>query len=365
MNRFALLTFICLILPSCRKNDRAKLLQGYWHRIETKNNRISRGLVLPDDVNFTGDNTFENELGYYQYDEKTFKYLGNKSDYKLKGDSILLFNPIEKNWVSFLITKLDTAQMKLTYRGETLIYQHKKKTYPKSPDFDQIIVSHSGCFGFCPVINTSINSDGSVIFLGIDYTPKKGLYSGNISKARFSELQSNFNLNNINALHEKYTSEVSDRETTTVTFVKNKKIYKTIVDYGDQSTNAFMWARAQVDSLYKENTLKLTDSLRELPFIWLGWSYSLIKDDLAVVLPESEEFLLLLYLHSGKATTIKFKPIYTLHYFGDTDNRFLIATDGQYYRIQGKNVSKTVDIGFNFIELNTGHWKWKKKDKYN
>jgi hypothetical protein len=365
MSRFALLTFICLILLSCRKNDRAKLLQGYWHRTETQNKRIVHGLDLLDDINFTGDDTFENELGYYQYDEKTFKYLGNKSDYKLKGDSISLFNPIEKHWLSFLITKLDTAQMKLSYRGETLIYQHKKKTYPKPPDFDQIIVSHSGCFGFCPVINTSINSDGSVVFLVIDYIPKKGLYSGNISKARFSELKNNFKLNNINILHEKYTSEVSDRETTTVTFIKNKKIYKTIVDYGEQSTNAFMWSHAQVDSLYKENMLKLTDSLRDLPFIWRGWSYSLIKDNLAVILPESEEFLILLYLRSGKTTDIKFKPNYTLHYSADVDNKFLITTDGRYYRIEGKNSSKTIDIGFNFIELNAEHWNWQKKDKYN
>jgi hypothetical protein len=82
-------------------------------------------------------------------------------------------------------------------------------------------------------------------------------------------------------------------------------------------------------------------------------------------LRQSETFLLFDYLRNGRISNNKFKTRFKLHTDYDPINPLYdIDTDGRFYTFVVKGKPVTIDIGFNFYDVNAKNWVWGKADKY-
>jgi hypothetical protein len=178
-------------------------------------------------------------------------FLETSTKYKVIGDSLKLMDLYDSTWYSVQIVKLttDTLALKLT-NG---IQKYVKVTYDLEgqPTFDKIVLSTSGCYGTCPIVNIVVNSNGDIVYFGERYATKIGFFSGNIPKELYQRLQDNYRKANIKDIEKHYSEGGTDSEMVTVTFVQGNKIYKTIQDYSNGGPNEFVWANIPFRYLYQ------------------------------------------------------------------------------------------------------------------
>ncbi len=209
-----------------------------------------------------------------------------------------------------------------------------------------------------------IDTNGSVIFKGQGEITKRGLFTGSISKITYRSLAKSFSEINFDALKSTYTTLLSDQQTVTTTFVKDGKIQKTIYDYGRIAPLAFKRAYASLESLYKHIPLKKISNPQLIPEFDGIVDSHLTKDGMTLDLRQSETFLLFDYLRNGKISKDSFQPRFKLHTYFEKNSLNDIATDGRYYTFIIKGKPTTIDIGFNFYDVNAKNWVWRKKTEH-
>jgi hypothetical protein len=376
MNRLLLLLIIFLLVSSCSKKqkqlDNERLILGDWVSVDSKDYMLQPPFFLIPGYTFYTNHICDNKSGYFKNNRTSFYgqgkslaplYLGSLSKFKIITDSLMIFNLESGKWNGSKIIQLSADSLKLEIAGRVSIYKHLLPVKYKSAQFDKIILSSSDCFGPCPITNTIINSDGTIIFKGVAFTSEKRLFTGIIPQEEYQRLQDNFCKANIDSLNTKYEAEWTDDQTITTTFVKNGKIYKTVYDYGRKAPYLFEWAYAPLMYLYQVNSLKkaLYPEFMSESFVT---DSKLRKGDSIMELKQSESFLLFDYLRKGKVYTGNFKPKFKLHKYLDHSLFYDIKTDGRFYTFLVKGKPVTVDIGFNFYDANAKNWQWRKADKY-
>ncbi len=379
MNRLLPLLMLGLLISGCSKKqkqlDNEKYILGDWVKVNTKADMLQPPFFLIPGYTFYANHTCDNKSGYFKYinnialfnnqsgSSATTIYLGSLSKFKISADSIKIFSLEKLKWNSYRIIQLSLDSLKLESSGDVLVYKRLFPIKYKSPQFDKIILSSSDCFGPCPISNTIINSDGTIIFKGVSYTSQKGLFTGKISKEQYQRLQDNFYKTNIDSLNTKYEAEWTDDQTITTTFVKNGKIYKTVYDYGRKAPYLFEWAYAPLMYLYQVNSLKeaLYPEFMSGSFVT---DSKIRKGDSIMELKQSETFLLFDYLRKGKVYTDNFKPKFKLHKYFDHSLFYDIKTDGRFYTFLVKGKPITIDIGINFYNVNAKNWQWRKAGEY-
>lgn len=380
MKRFIyLLSITSLLLSSCSYDEKQlkneKNILGDWIKVggerTVMEHDTEKVVDEPPDyfkfgLSFFKNNKAEQYPGFYkpinreeigQRDE----FVGNESKYIITEDSLKIFSPGTNNWSRYLITKLNTDTLKITYDKLTTTFVHLKTKPNKNPTFDKIILSTSPCFGPCPMLDVMISSDGTVVFNGQRNTTKTGLFIGKITKKQYNKIQDNFRRADFDSLKNKYSEDVTDQRTITTTFVKGDTIYKTVSDYGTNAPIQFIWAYTPLENLYQQiplSSLKYPEYMAHIRS-WLSFE----KGNKIFGLEDSEKFLLEYYLSKGKISTAKFKPRFKIQAFSadDLKGEYDILTDGRYYKILMKGKPITIDIGFNFYDNNVKHWKWEKK----
>jgi len=231
--------------------------------------------------------------------------------------------------------------------------------------FDKIIFSTSNCMIECPMSNIIINADETVIFKGQGHITKKGLFTGKVTQKYFEQLENHFKKINFDSLKNKYETRVSDRQTISTTFVKNGRIYKTVYDYGRMAPDLFKSCYASLENLYQNIPLKKIHDPSFIPSFENITDSKLINDGKVVDLRQSETFLLMDYIRNGKILSNNFRVRFKLHTEYDAINPLYdIDTDGRYYKFLVKGKPVTIDIGFNFYDINAKNWVWRKADKY-
>jgi hypothetical protein len=378
MNRLISILSLCLLFSSCtnsqRQLDNEKNILGDWVKVR-KTHKYNPNSVpvevpeLPDfyapGFTFYPDHTFDNKLGYFKDGYHRTVYLGTNSKFKISGDSLALFWPDSSKWYHYKLVKLTVDSLQFDFEGAITTFKHFLIKKNQTPQFDKIVIATSGCFGSCIVSNTIINSDGVVIFKGQYNAQNKGLFTGKVSKEKFQQLQDNFRKTNFDSLENSYRSGWTDDQTITTTFVKDGKIYKSVSDYGRRAPYLFTWAYIPLEYLYQ--TIPLNDNKYTGPipgFDSVSHSY-LKKNGMDMILKKSETFLLFDYLRTGKISSNNFKPRFKLHIDYDLiTSLYDVDTDGRYYKfiVNGKPV--TIDIGFNFYDVNTKNWVWRKAGEY-
>ena len=370
MNRFLTVLFLFFSLSSCENKSQTEnnnKILGDWHLIKIDAVGTEDYDYMPG-LSFYKNLSFDNRSGYFKDDtnkEKTQLFIGTKSAYKLVNDSLNLLNPAINKWSKYKITKLDQDTLNLKSKKVSLSYSRISPNTVTAPQFDEIIVSTSGCFGWCPRSNTVIRSDGTVIFQGLMYTRNKGLYMAKIPTVMYQKLQDNFRRANFKTLKNNYTASISisDQETICTTFIKEGEIYKSVSEYAHTAPELFRWAYLPVEYLYQEVHLKEISDLKSIPSFSCICDANFCKGNMVCDLKQSETFLLLNYLRNGKISITRFNPVYKMHTFYDDINRLPdIETDGRFYRFTTNG--KPVTIGFNFYDVNLKNWVWQKSNEY-
>ncbi|QEM04547.1 hypothetical protein DIU31_013885 [Mucilaginibacter rubeus] len=371
--KYVLSLFLLLLILSCNdtRQQNEKNILGNWVKVKnptTANKNIVLEAPYFDKAGFSfyKNGTFENKTSYLRRTDSTTINLGGGSKYRINADSLYLLNPNSNKWEAHLLTKLtpDTLQFDL-WDNKLATFKHYKPGSHKNPTFEKIVLSTSGCYGSCPIMSIILNDDGTILFKGLEYTGKKGMFEGKITKEKFQQLQANFSKADIASLKDRYNGSWSDDETISTTFIRKGRIYKTIDDYGRSAPFEFTWAYIPVRYLYQQLTLT---KMSILPFISPRFNKirgsSFRKGKNIAELTESEAFLLSDYLRNGKVTDTTFSQRFNLLIEYSDLPRDTITTDGRFFTFKIKDKSQTIDIGFNFYDVNAQQWKWRKIDDY-
>jgi hypothetical protein len=364
-----------------KSNDYEKLILGEWSFVTDFQNppptETNSDLPPPppppwDNVKhgyvFSANGNCENKLGYYKrfarkdHERSFVQFLGTSTKFKIEDDSLKIFNLSDSSWWAVKIFSITP---------DTMIFQFTDSTFSKysrafyhvdnSADFDQIIISSSGCYGTCPRSDVLIKRSGDLIFHGAEYNTKNGYFKGHVENPQYSKLENDFKKTNFLKLADKYFSGGTDREEISVSFIKNDTIVKTISDYGRAAPPEFYWAYIPTRYLYQSIAL---DTISKIPGYLLINHLRFEKGNKICPLSRSESFYLWNLLLNSSLVQITFKPQYNLGFRG-TENLLRITTDGQYFRFELKDKSRfTLKLKFNFLTANKFDSKFWQKDEY-
>lgn len=318
----------------------------------------------PDEFNsisITKDSV-EFYLGIYDFStflekEKSRKsFYGIFTSYKMDYDTLVIHNLVPPNhpykW-KFERCENDTLEFRL--RDSTLVrYKRIQPITDSLPSFDAIIVSTTGCYGTCEVLNLLINTNGELLFQGQHYINPIGLHSGKLNKYVTQKLFKKFEKSNPLKLNDFNYDFISDQESYFISLVQDGKIVKTIEDYAYQSPKELIWAYLPFSNMYQTITLtELKENINEIPRLTY---FEFKTGNKLLKIYKSESFYLFSELEKAKLSNVNFKAKFELLFHqpeNDLNQILKIETDGRYYRYNFENGKVIIlDLGYNFIERN-------------
>ncbi|MGH1383416.1 DUF6438 domain-containing protein [Kordia sp.] len=357
---------ISLLLYNCTPKQQQKTLhdkiQGSWIEINADSilqdsDNIPPPFKIPFGITFQKSSVdFFRQFNKYERDTITGKHSYSTFvgfvPYQLKADSLFIQHPLKNDLVfkgTIDASNKDTLVLKRidsTYL--TLVPLPKKEK--DSLHFDQVVLSRSGCFGTCPIMNISIHRNGSVVFYGEKHTDLIGLYKTKLSPEFTNYLFKKLEDIQISKVATSYSVGHTDDETVFSTFIKNGKIVKSISDYGQAGTKELLWAYKATLNLYKQLSLTSIPIHKETPKLN---NIYFDKGAKRLLLGKSETFLLWLAIQNATITPANFEKEYTFPGGYYETNLKKIESNGQLYKVYLKNGHiTTYDIGYNFIEQN-------------
>ena len=356
---------VCLLLFSCEKKEENPFI-GNWSNVESINdNEDNFG------INILNDSILEYQFGFYEYvptkmkilgflrdtsdmNIQALRFLGTKTKYKVK-DSILSFWDLTDSiWNHYQIKKINQDTLNLIDKNKNAHFLVKnKRTYKDTTQYDAIIVNRDyHGLGLAGINTTYINRKGEMYFKGSGFNTNEDHFIAKLDLKIVKPIFEKFDQNDIVNIKDSYPNTAPDSQNNTITFIKNGKIVKSIEDGSRSAPIYFYAAYNELSYLYQKVTHYDT-----ITFIFDNRVHfpSLESRMQKHSLYNSELFLLELELKKGKETTISFDPKYTLN-FSYNNSGFLfnkIETDGRYYTFYyNDKTTKTIDLGYNFIEGN-------------
>ncbi|REG92206.1 DUF6438 domain-containing protein [Flavobacterium aquicola] len=372
------LLIITLISCNSKSNKYDELILGDWIEVleKVQTQRNENGIKLPPKLNrntvlgysFAKKGIVENKLGYFDRSRKDkdgrtkTKFLGTTTKYKIENDSLKTYNLIDKKWFNAKILKLTKDTLILEYKDKSKDkFIRKKYKTDNIKSFDKIIISTSGCYGFCPVRDIIISKSGEIFYYGKMYVDKKGFFKSKISTKDFLKIENDFKKANYMNLKDEYIASHTDDMTITVTFVKNDQILKTITDYGNESPTELKWA--VLPTLFLDQQIKLEQINNSKVYMDFGYC-NFIDGNQLIELTKSECFYLKILLLSCREVKKDFKSKYIIHYW-ENETEKKMKTDGQYFKFEiekGKFI--ILDLGYNFLDKNNLLKRIRKKNEY-
>jgi hypothetical protein len=377
MRKFLFISFL-FILVSCKKEEsnKHKPYLGDWYFDEIVNYDTSKVKTPKSFLNreaqsynfeILNDSIMNYKQGFYYSIRNTIKskeseygfnflrssyYLGTKTNYKIEDSKIIFFNKSSNEWDTIAVQKKakDTIILSGLYNASYRLIK-KQNNYFSTSDYDAIIVDRSPCFGSCPFNSTYIDRNGNFYFKGYDSNTQSGNFNSKLDKKATDELFNAFDKIDVFKLKDNYFVMATDSQTNVISFVKNGKIIKTVASYIECPVDLDM-AMTQLSFAYQK--VKLNED-NQFFFDGEDVFFRFKSKERNYFLKESEDFLLEVNLRKGKKVKVNFIPKYTLEFWGGYENYSVksVVTDGQYYKIIFKdNTAFTVDIGYNFIDIN-------------
>lgn len=383
-----------LTIVSCKNQSRTELLIGNWKMIEDTVDQ--EGMRPPLHIEgrgvsyeFINDSIVDTKRKYYKISrsetrERRYKFLGTKTKYKFEGDSIKFFDLTDSTWENgrYLKTLTKDSLVLLNAAGERFVFLRHTYKDENTEDINVIALSSSGCFGTCPIINIIIESNGAVTFYGERYIDQIGFFEGQITKETFNRIRADFKKSVINGLAQNYSVGWTDDETISTTFVSNDKFVNSIEDYGEAGPDELVWAYSSLRYLFEDLRLTKLDSTK-VPFYLDLHYFRFEKGNEICDLTQSESFLLWNYLRKGimvqNQATNKYNMGFVRNYtwfpsYDEMEDPYKekteekvkrITTDGQLYTFEVKGLNTvTIDIGFNFFDINQKFLSFREKGEY-
>lgn len=284
--------------------------------------------------------------------KKSHFYLGTKTNYKLDKKGFVFYNKTIKDWDTIKIIKVSKDTM-IVNGFENAKYRliRKPKIKKNFSSYDAIVVERSPCYGSCPFNSTYIDKEGYFFFKGYNSNTQDYNFSARLNKNQIQYYFNLFEKYNINKKEIKIPLRVSDLQNNVVSFFKNGKLIKSI--------SCSLNPPIDLDKAYTELSFayQTLPVLQDFNFIFeQKVNYFTFRNKSKTLkLSESQGFYLEVAFRKGKESNKKINLDYNLEYndWNEKSKIKNIYTDGRYYQINYKdNTSKTIDIGYNFVENN-------------
>lgn len=367
---------ISILLFSC-ENEVKISLKGEW----TLDSIIDYGdrkdhLFAEDEfddiANFKilNDSIIEFKSGFFDYLELTNRidkssssalyYLGTQTKYSLKDSLLIFYNKNDNKKDTIRILKSDVDKISIQLKNKvTLNLKKINNKYFNSTKYDAVVVDRSPCLGYCPFNFTYIDRQGNFYFKNKGYNTIDGNIATKVSQDKVDYYFNIFDKIDIEKFEKTYQLSATDGQSNTISFFKNGKVVKTI-------------------STYLTSPIELKTVINELSYAYQFMPdeikyYSVLGDDYLfgmqfensnLRLLDSESDFLEVSLSMGKEVEIFFEPKYEMQvkaFYSEGPFKKII-TDGRYYKFIKKDDSSfTIDLGYNFIEINP----ILKEDRYN
>lgn len=350
-----------MLLFSCRHSDYKQKILGDW-KLVSLSVKDSNHIRVIQDSNiwhyeyksggyiFLEDNVCENKAGYINFKSEK-PYLGTKTRYQIDGDSVSIFNPADGSWSGFRISSINKDTMyirKNRWPNDPYvpIFKYVKQySKPKNNfEFDEVIISNDG--GWSPGHNILIRKNGDVIYHKYS-SDSAAIYTSKISIKQFKEIENAFSKANVLNLKNDYADNSSDTPNSSITFVKNGKIIKTISDHDGSAPFELIWAYKPLEYLYQDLKLDLIENNESKPVFE---TFNFENANLSGGMEMSENFYLFSLIWNAKQANQSFvKKFDIISPYAYRASK--IETDGRFYKVfWKKGGSTTYDIGFNFID---------------
>lgn len=296
-------------------------------------------------------NKYKDENDYQKF-LRNYYYLGTKTNYKIHESNILFFDKTGKSWDTMKVHKISTDTMVIQgYEDALFRLVRKQNNFFDDKSYDAITVDRSLCFGSCPSNATYIDRKGNFFFKPYFYNTDYNNLMGQLEQETINYYFNLFDKIPITTLKDSYFVPATDSQTNTISFFKNGKIVKTISCYIENPTDL---KKAYEALSYAYQNVKVDYDNHFLFENYVSFSrFTNGKDDYR--LKESEGFFIEIALRQGQEVNTEINPLYELNFslLGEKSDVKKITTDGRYYLIvMNDGTTKTIDIGYNFIDKN-------------
>ena len=287
---------------------------------------------------------------------------GNKTVYSLEKDTLQIYDLARQKWMKYHLSFKGRDTMQLTYWHDAIKCNITdrliRKSYPKiaeTPTFDQFIFYSAGfcCIGAKFLL---IRRDG--LFFSYGYYRTDDFFIAHIQPEEFMRIENQFKRANIQEIIDSFHISVSNRKQYSwydpaVSFISSdQKMYTIREPLIRGLPNEFEWSCL--------SGIFLPDVVQELrptfedeypSFLTEINDFSRIHIS-GIPYYVSERFYLgVLLCYAEEVEDIVFEPEYDLIVI--PEQKVFMKTDGRYFRYKKKDGKEvTLDIGFNFIEMN-------------
>jgi len=277
------------------------------------------------------------------------RFYGNRSTYKIAGDTLKIFDPSKSVWNEQQILFLSADSMVLSYINECQREIHvsfgrlSSSEIPESPPIDRLIFYYPE--NFTSKI-FSIQRNG--IFVSSGYTTENALCFGMIGKEVFEHIEKQFKRVDFSKI-EPFGSHSYQYSEPKIAVIRGNDMK--IIPAMSVNTIYKEFYRAYIPAQFIQDITWIRPiALREFKknnFYSEMFSFcNFILRELNEYSWEIETFYLKQLLMTAENTDCEFEPKYRFQ-----NNEIKIETDGRYFRFtEVINVSTTLDIGINFIE---------------
>ena len=304
---------------------------------------------------FNKDETCEVEHGFFTRielvnDFEQTLFLGNTTKYQIEEGKLKILQLPDSTWYERHIIKIAKDSLVLLTRDSTTqIFLRPDYSKITTLDYDKVILTYIGGLSLSAATNAvkiAISKKEGVLYCGGFKSKNEGWFTADISPTEFNKIKSRFDKANLPTLQNDYTANVTDLSTTTVTFVKDNKIVKSISDYGGQSPAEFQWAYIPLMFLHQKLALKPVSP--EIKSLYPFYSIETTIHNKKYVLSPPEELNVFLLYKKYQAKGDAYKLTQSLRFMKEDTLKFKLLTDGRYYKKE--NESTIYDFGYNIFD---------------
>ena len=393
-----LFCFLSIAAFSCNNSlDKQQLILGEWQSIDEEDLEA---------YSFQGDSTCMYKPGYFTYfDEVEIaemyemrisdisnkrylfahllskcidQFLGSKTAYNIQGDSLFIFDLAQQEEKQYEIIGISPDTLRLSDENGEKIFAKKHYKQDTIPPFDRVIVNmeklyrstdgHHSEMSFCSsdyvrkVISVNFsNREVHSIFFSTNWesseyfqtTEKIDHYALSYLESLYRQANIDTFLNRDIADKREPISRRFDRKFPDIVFVKNNKMHWVRHPLGVFDTKEFVYAYAA--TLFADHAFISPSEQVKVETQLFKLDLKFKQGEKMLLLSYPEEFYLTTLLYDAEETDQDFTPLYSLISYERLPKRYvkiLMETDGRYYRFKQDGKLITLDIGFNFIEIN-------------
>ncbi|GHT68436.1 hypothetical protein AGMMS50239_33490 [Bacteroidia bacterium] len=382
-NIIPFLFLMCSCIQNVTERNKTQILDE-WYPLDAEN---------LEGYHFMENNLCENKLGYYDryfskkkendwseqivyadekddsyqiyFDEQTIiNYQGNTTFYEIYRDSLRIYDLAKRKLVNWRIKFLSKDTMLLSSNNDSILNKFVRRNCQLDtiPLFDEIIFSLDGS-------STTSLDDKYMLIKRNGEVVSLSSYGSNrykMNENAFENIENRFkkaNIKTIIANYKRENKQESEFIKSSITFVKGNKIVFSLENpIMNINTKEFLWAYLSALFCTSYNQLEFSKdydmSSNYIPELFF-WQTGFFTEDGILKLYNSERFYLLNLINKANKTDQDFTPIYTFRHlpiftkFYNKTPKF--KTDGRFYWYQENEYDKkkvTLDLGFNFIEVN-------------